>query len=102
MVIDGRTPRAIFIFETSQAELLIAGPPDPDLVVVQIDGRTDAPVGRTVGHEQDHSCPLGRPSFNGVGPHAHFELGTVTPTKCEWRKSHFPMKSHHCYFPRIH
>ena len=53
MVIDGRASRTIFIFESSQSELLIAGPPYPDLVVVQIDGGTDAPIGLAFGDEQD-------------------------------------------------
>ena len=98
MVIDGRASRTIFIFESSQSELLIAGPPYPDLVVVQIDGGTDAPIGLAFGHEQDHSCPLGRSSLDGVGPHACLEFSTVTSTQFEGRKSHPPMKSHHCYY----
>ena len=95
MAIDVRTPRTFLVEETSETELSITFSPDADLVVMQIDGGTDAAIGRAVGHEQDHSCPLGRPSLDGVGPHTRFELGTVTSTKFEGRKSHSPMKSHH-------
>ena len=58
VVIDARTTRAILVIEPGQAELLIALPPDADLVVVQIDGLADVAVGPTVGHQQDHRARL--------------------------------------------
>ena len=98
VVIDDGASRALLVFEAGQAELLVALPPDADLVVVQIDQLADGPVRLAVGHEQDHPCPLGCPSLDGVGPHPCLELGTVTSSEFEWRESHPSMKSHQCYY----
>src|SRR5208282_2505049 len=90
--------RTLLVFEPGQPELFVAGPPHPDLVVMQIDQPADRSIRLAVGHEQDHPRSFGRSSLDRVGPHARFELSTVTSTKFEWRKSHPSMKSHQCYY----
>src|SRR6185437_589677 len=98
VVIDDGSTRTILVFEASQAELLVALPPDAHLVVVQIDELADGAIRLAIGHEQDHARPPGCPRLDGVGSHARFELGTVTSTEFEGRKSHPSMKSHQCYY----
>ena len=98
MVIDDGATRTLLVFEAGEAELLVALPPDADLVVVQIDQLADGAVRLAVGHEQDHARPLTCPSLDGVGTHPRLELGTVTSAEFEWRESHPSMKSHQCYY----
>jgi hypothetical protein len=48
---------------------------------VQIDQFADGPIRLAIGHQQDHARPLGCSGFDGVGPHARFELRAVTSTE---------------------
>ncbi len=98
VVIDDGAARTLLVFEPSQAEFLVAFPPNVHLVVVQIYELTNGSIRLALGHEQDHPSPLGGASLDGVGPHTRLEFGTVTSAEFEWRQSHPSVKSHQCYY----
>src|SRR5487761_2036283 len=98
MVVDDRASRPLLVFQTGQSELLVAGAPHPDLVVVEVAQLADGPVGLTVGGEQDDPRPFCRPGLDGVRPEPGLELGPVTSSELQWRKSHASMESHQCYY----
>jgi hypothetical protein len=96
VVIDDGTTGTLLVLEPGQAELLVAFPPDPDLVVVQIDSLADVAIGPPSANSTIMRARLAaRPRWFSTAP--RLEFGTVTSTEFEWRKSHPSMKSHQCY-----
>jgi hypothetical protein len=60
VAIDVRASGPFLVAQTSQAELDVALPPDPHLIVMHADGAGDVPVGPAVGRQQHDARPLSR------------------------------------------
>jgi hypothetical protein len=86
-----------FIVEPGQAELAVALPPNPNLVVVHADDVGDAAVGPAVGRQEHDARPLGRPSLHCPRSHRGFEVGSITTPELQWSESHDNSKAHHCH-----
>ena len=61
VAIDVRAPGALLVFEPGQAELAVALPPDPDLVVVHPDRLGDVAIGPARRRPAARCAPVGQP-----------------------------------------
>lgn len=85
VVIYARPSRPFLIAQPGEAELGIARPPQPDLVVMHPDNLTDRPVRLAIGCEQHNARPFRRARLHGRRPHPTLQDCSVATAQLQRR-----------------